>query len=337
MSLFLLLPASMGRAWPELAKDGMIAGLSAWENCYTSFLSEQSRGPADFAAASRNQRPAVRRIAQGPDWSINEYVCCAGPRDRPFEERHQGATIAAVVEGSFSYRTVTGRALMYPGAFLLGNPGTCFECGHDHSTGDRCISIHLAADFFAEISANAAGSGRFTFPSAMLPVSRQLAAALAETVRTAYGTSSLSADELVIAVAEAAIAATSGQSPNQARTSPRDERRIAAAIRHIEAHSAADLGLDELAVLAGMSKYHFLRTFRRMVRVTPYQFLLSVRMRRAAVCLAGTSESVASIAFAAGFGDLSTFNHRFRDLFGMSPLAYRRRAPARPPLLSSPK
>ena len=74
-----------------------------------------------------------------------------------------------------------------------------------------------------------------------------------------------------------------------------------------------------------MSKYHFLRTFRHLVGMTPYQFVLSVRMRRAAVRLATSSEPVSAIAFETGFGDLSTFNGRFRDVFGMSPMVYRSR------------
>ncbi len=53
--------------------------------------------------------------------------------------------------------------------------------------------------------------------------------------------------------------------------------------------------------------------------MTPYQFVLSIRMRRAAVRLATSSERVATIAFETGFGDLSAFNGRFRDVFGVTP------------------
>jgi AraC-like DNA-binding protein len=42
------------------------------------------------------------------------------------------------------------------------------------------------------------------------------------------------------------------------------------------------------------------------------------------VRLATTAEPVSAIAFGTGFGDLSTFNARFRDAFGLSPTAYRR-------------
>jgi AraC-like DNA-binding protein len=72
-----------------------------------------------------------------------------------------------------------------------------------------------------------------------------------------------------------------------------------------------------------MSKFHFLRVFRRVTGVTPYKYLLSVRLKRAAVTLLSTDDAVSAIAYSAGFGDLSTFNHRFRDVFGLTPTAFR--------------
>jgi AraC-like DNA-binding protein len=78
-----------------------------------------------------------------------------------------------------------------------------------------------------------------------------------------------------------------------------------------------------------MSKYHFLRTFRHTVGLTPYQFLLGVRMRRAAVRLATSAAPVSAIAYETGFGDLSTFNARFRQTFGTSPTVFRSRERAR--------
>jgi hypothetical protein len=89
--------------------------------------------------------PVARAIARGRGWAVSEHVCRAGPRDQPFEEVHAGFAIAAVVEGTFTYHTDTGRAVMHPGALLLGNPGAGFECRHDHATGDRCIACHFDA------------------------------------------------------------------------------------------------------------------------------------------------------------------------------------------------
>ena len=111
----------------------------------------------------------------------------------------------------------------------------------------------------------------------------------------------------------------------------RNRRRISDVVRYIEEGADQPLGLDDLADVARMSKYHFLRTFRQVLGVTPYQLLLNMRMRRAAVSLRTTSEPIAAIAFASGFGDLSTFNARFREVIGMSPQAFRRSLKTGPP------
>jgi transcriptional regulator GlxA family with amidase domain len=124
------------------------------------------------------------------------------------------------------------------------------------------------------------------------------------------------------------LTALSGVDGATRAPSPRDERRISNVLRHIEEHFDQPLDLTDLAGLAFMSKYHFLRTFRRTVGVTPSRYLLGVRVRRAAVALCATPVPVATIAFDAGFGDLSTFNRHFRQAFGVSPAAFRR-APGR--------
>ncbi len=269
--------------------------------------------------------PIARPLHRAGEWSISEYLCTAGPDDRPFEERHEQFSIAAVIEGSFTYRADTGTAVMHPGVFLFGNSASCYECGHDHSTGDRCIAFQFAPAYFAEVASSVAGSGRFRFPAPMLPVTHRLLPWLVRIEARAALAQRLEIDEAVPQFMEAVIGAVSAATPTPVCASARDVRRIGDALRYIELHAADALDLSTLAGVAAMSKYHFLRTFRHIVGVTPYQFLLGVRMRRAAVRLATTSEPVAAIAFDVGFGDLSTFNGRFRDAFGVAPSVFRGR------------
>ena len=87
------------------------------------------------------------------------------------------------------------------------------------------------------------------------------------------------------------------------------------------------LSLADLAHEAAMSPYHFLRSFRAVVGMTPHQFVLHTRLHRAAVRLRRTADSISAIAFAAGFNDLSTFNRRFQRIMGLSPSAYRASSP----------
>lgn len=279
---------------------------------------------SDARPHAAEKAPSERLLARGGGWTVHDYVCVSGPEDKPFEERHDGYSIAAVVEGSFNYRSDSGRALLHPGALLLGNHGTCFECGHDHGVGDRCVSVKLDPAYFQEIAATAAGDAGFRFPTAMLPANRDL---LPGQISLEIGErrDPLALEEKLVAFAAAAIRALSGVVQESAKVSAQDERRISRALRHIERHADEALDLDQLAASAAMSKFHFLRVFRRAIGVTPYQFLLNIRFRRAALRLLTTPEPIVAIAFDSGFGDLSTFNHQFRDRFGMSPAAFRRR------------
>lgn len=268
---------------------------------------------------------SVRRVAAGDDWSISIVDCGAGPETPSFEESHQRYSIAAVVAGTFQYRTSAGSALLYPGAVMLGNAGACFECGHDHGVGDRCVAFHFSPALFEEIAASVGGTGRYRFGAPSLAAGADLAPQLAEIGALAAGARILAAGDIAIRLAERVISAASGAVATSARVTARDERRIARALRHIEGAAADPIDLDALSSVAAMSKYHFLRTFRRVAGLTPYQHVLSLRLRRAALALRAADEPIASIAYDAGFSDLSTFNRRFRAVFGQSPGRYRGR------------
>jgi AraC family transcriptional regulator len=254
---------------------------------------------------------------------VHEVVCRAGPSDRPFEERHDGFSISAVVEGSFTYRSDVGYGLLYPGALLLGNNGRCFECGHAHGVGDRCVSLNVRAELFGEIAAGAAATGRFRFPVASLPPTPGSLPIFAGLEALRAAASRRQGEELALRLVERVIAELTASRRSPAAPTAREARRVVEAIRLIERDPTRPLQLQDLAAIAGMSKYHFLRVFRRLVGMTPYQYLISARMRRAALALASTKRPVLAVALDSGFGDLSTFNARFRATFGVTPSKYR--------------
>jgi AraC family transcriptional regulator len=100
--------------------------------------------------------------------------------------------------------------------------------------------------------------------------------------------------------------------------------RVTRIIRAMERRPDAALPLERMANEAGLSPYHFLRTFARLAGATPHQFALRVRLRDAASRLAAGDARVIDVALDCGFGDVSNFNRAFRAEFGVSPLAYRR-------------
>src|SRR5262245_40537902 len=146
-------------------------------------------------------------LASGPGWHVSDFVCTAGPHDRPFEELHDAVSIAVVTEGTFQYRTRQGAAVLAPGALLLGNAGACFECGHDHGTGDRCLAFHFAPDHWETIVAAVPGARRTAFAVPRLPPSPPLMplVAAAEAARDAGDRAEL--EELALRLAGAAAAA----------------------------------------------------------------------------------------------------------------------------------
>ena len=110
-------------------------------------------------------------LASGPGWRVTDVVCHAGPNDRPVEEQHDAVCIAAVTAGTFQYRTANGAAVLAPGAMVLGNKGHCFECGHEHAIGDRCLAFHFTPEYWEEIVAAVPGAKRSLFGVPHLPPS----------------------------------------------------------------------------------------------------------------------------------------------------------------------
>jgi AraC-like DNA-binding protein len=93
---------------------------------------------------------------------------------------------------------------------------------------------------------------------------------------------------------------------------------------YIDANLEANIGLDAIAKVAGLSRCHFVRAFRQSVGTTPHNFLMYRRFCKAIEFVTGTDLPLAEIALAAGFSDQSHFSRRFRQYLGVSPSAFRR-------------
>jgi len=268
-------------------------------------------------------RTIPRVIARGRGWTVADVVCTCGPSDRPYEERHAGYSIAVVLAGGFQYRSIEGHAFMTPGSLMLGNQGQCFECGHEHGEGDRCVSFWYAAEQFERLVADSGHRVPARFPVPRLPPLRALAPLVARAALGVAGTAGISWEELSVRLAAHTITLATGVSAVH-RGLPRNaEARVSRAVRTVDDDPHEQLTLETLAGESGLSPYHFLRTFERLTGVTPYQYVLRARLRKAALRLADGAERITDVAFDCGFGDISNFNRAFRGEFGASPRAFR--------------
>jgi AraC family transcriptional regulator len=266
---------------------------------------------------------SAQTLASGAEWSVCDVVCDHGPRDRAFVEEHAETTVAAVMQGSFQYRTQTGSAVLVPGSLLLGNAGNCFECGHDHARGDRCLAFHFTQAFLESCAAGTPGIRKTRFSCASVPPASELIGLFAEAEVARDERDRAALDELAVRFAGAVLTITADRAMSARRPNARDERRMTMAVRRIEAQADEHLRLSALAREAAMSPYHFLRTFRLVTGMTPHQYVLHTRLLRAARRLRASADPVSMIAFEAGFNDLATFNRRFRRLIGVTPSVFR--------------
>ncbi|MGH7460010.1 MAG: helix-turn-helix domain-containing protein, partial [Longimicrobiales bacterium] len=268
---------------------------------------------------------AGRLLAQGPGWVVEDVLCTSGPQDRPFDEQHCSVAIAIVAAGSFQYRSSTGHVLLTPGSLLLGNPGQYFECGHEHHTGDRCISFRFQREYFEQTVADTGvKAGELQFTASRVPPVRPLSRWLARACAGLTMQQEVPWEEVSVQLAVTALQLSRGVTAGDCRLVRGAEARVTRVVRRIENGPGSDLTLQDLAREAGLSPYHFLRTFEQVTGVTPHQYLLRARLRAAAMRLASEDTRVIDIAYGSGFGDLSNFNRAFRAEFGVSPRVYRR-------------
>lgn len=285
---------------------------------------ELERALARRAVNGAPGHTTARVLAQGPGWTVADVVCTSGPQDRPFEERHSNVSIAIVAAGSFQYRSAAGRELMTPGSLLLGNAGQCFQCGHEHGAGDRCLSFGYAPDYFESLAADAGTCGaKPGFRMLRLPPLRALSPLIARACAGLAGSVDVPWEELSVQLAAQTVQLVGGLLPDPGDAPPAAVARVTRTVRMIERHPDHRLTLGSLAREAGLSPYHFLRTFERLTGVTPHQYVLRSRLREAGMRLAAEPARVLDIALDCGFGDVSNFNHAFRTEFGVSPRVYR--------------
>lgn len=82
------------------------------------------------------------------------------------------------------------------------------------------------------------------------------------------------------------------------------------------------ISVDDLAELLYCSKFYFLREFKKLMDVTPYQYLMNKRLEQAKTKLSSTEANIAQISHQYGFNDQSHFTRAFKGHYGLTPGQY---------------
>jgi AraC family transcriptional regulator len=264
---------------------------------------------------------ASTRVFRSNTVSVIDYRCEADPEDTPFVERHDSFSIAYVRRGTFGCRA-RGRSFeLVAGSILVGHPGDEYICTHEHQGGDECLSFHLAPALV-----DAVGYRPEIWRSVCVPPLPELVVLGELAQAAAEGNSEIGLDELGVLLTARFVAIVSGLQQGSAEGRAYDRRRAVEAALWLDANAHQPIDLDSAAATFGLSPFHFLRLFTKVLGVTPHQYLIRSRLRRAARLLAEDTRPITEIAFDVGFGDLSNFTRTFHRAAAMSPGGFRQAA-----------
>lgn len=104
-----------------------------------------------------------------------------------------------------------------------------------------------------------------------------------------------------------------------------DFAALSGVIDYIHRHYDDALRLPALAEMAGLSVYQFDQRIRFLFHLTAGQYIVKIRIDAACQCLSATTEIIAQIALRCGYSDQSAFSRQFKQVVGISPLAYRKK------------
>jgi len=144
---------------------------------------------------------------------------------------------------------------------------------------------------------------------------------LAEAVDDPDPSMQLYGDGLAAAIAARLFSRPAAQANDAKGLAPWQLRRV---LEYLDAHLPDHVALADLAILSGLSQWHFSRAFKASTGVAPYRWQLEARTRRAQNLLLDTHASLEKVAEATGFADAVHFGRTFRTIVGMTPAAWRK-------------
>lgn len=261
-------------------------------------------------------------LLQTKSLTVVDYRCSARPGDKSFVEVNQKHAICYVRKGSFGFHSRGKSYEQVAGSAVVFCAGEEYQCTHDHHVcGDECLSFHFTPEQLDSLGDEPAAwqaSGLPPLPELM--VIGELAQAAAE------GTNNVGLDEAGLLFVQRYINVVRRQKRKSQHARPIDRRRMVDSAHWIEMHAHEEINLDRAANQAGLSPFHFLRLFSKVLGVTPHQYLVGSRLRHAARFLARDERSITDIALDAGFNDLSNFVRTFHRAAGIAPRTFRRAA-----------
>ena len=242
------------------------------------------------------------------------YVHCD-----PEAERTKDIAVTFIESGGFALEEGGKSWTFGAGDVLVSTPNRLRQYRHfEECPSDVCLSISFAP----ETVEDALGSSRAPFAPPQIGQGPFTEFARLQIRRAVGSLDSLWIEEMafhsLLALTKDAWSCGNHQAIGSAHM-----HRIRDSIELMSQKAAGRCSLTSISREVGMSPFHFARTFSALGGLSPHQYLLWLRLRRAAIMLREGS-SVTTAALSNGFDNLGHFSRSFRHRFGVNPSRYPR-------------
>ena len=149
------------------------------------------------------------------------------------------------------------------------------------------------------------------------PLIRSLGMTLDGEMRSSNPRPAFYAERLASTLASHIFVTYSGHVYREMRSLGAHWTQLRRCIEHIHGNIEKPLPLDHLAMMAGMSKFHFAKSFCQAMGMPPHQYLVRARMQKARALLSDGTMSLPQIASRVGYSDTGQFSSQFRKLIGL--------------------
>jgi AraC-like DNA-binding protein len=237
---------------------------------------------------------------------------------------HNGLSIGIIMKGE---RVVEGKgqshAIPKNSVFIInpGEPHTCKSFGREHSYFVISIDAGTVNAFASRISGKAKGLPRFK--DTVLHHSE-----LNLIIQQFFGLvkvsgSTLEKESMVVSLLSTLIL-HHGEKPPRVCRNDSHTNTINNACEFIKANYSCNISLKHLSKAAGLSSFYFQRLFVKHLGVSPYDYLVQIRIKKA-MELFNEGQSIVNAALNTGFADQSHFSRVFKRVTGITPGLFARR------------
>jgi AraC-like DNA-binding protein len=241
---------------------------------------------------------------------------------------HSNSLEVCIARKGRAFVGLSRRALSHvPGEYLIVAPSEQHSCWTEKDAAGLVI-VHLDEGALTEL-ATEVRVPRPAWPSGIWTTPAPVRSALEQLVREHVTGSPdalhrLSLDSLGLQLAIALFRVQLRREPAERVVERGKSAGLARAEEWMRANMCAQNSLGELASIAGLSPYHFIRSFRRTYGKPPRAYLLQLRVEEAATRIRTSDQSLTDIAFDLGFGSSSRLTEAFKKCYGVTPSRWRK-------------